>query len=274
MNNRDFIDAVTRDVRVLDLGRPLVNGIPQSADHPPFRMSLSRRHGDLMRADGSTGANDILFTGGHVGTHIDALSHISFEGLLHGGIRIEDAMQGGRFIRHGAEEIPILVRRGVLLDIAAGRGVDHLDGDDEVTVDDLEKALAAAGGEINPGDVVLVRTGWGAVFGDRELFEGERTGMPGVGVAGGEWLARHRPCAVGSDTIAFEHVGPSSAGGLPVHKILIVDEGVHLVETMNLEELAAAGVAEFVFILSPLPVVGATGAPTRPLALVRTTASA
>jgi kynurenine formamidase len=273
MDDRELIDALTTGVTIFDLGRPLVNGMPQSGDHPPFRMTVSRRHGDIVRADGSTGANDILFFGGHVGTHIDALSHISYRGMLHGGVRVEDAMEGGRFIRHGAEEIPILVRRGVLLDIAAARGVEHIDGDSEVTVADLEAALAAAGGEIRDGDVVLIRTGWGGVFDDRELFEGERTGMPGLGAAGAEWLARHRPVAIGGDTIAVEHIGPSSGPGRPVHKILIVDEGIHLIETMNLEELAAAGASEFVFVLSPLAVVGATGAPARPIALVRTPAA-
>lgn len=269
MTTRDLIDAITNDIAIYDLGRPLANGIPQSSDHPRFRMSVSRHHGDIMRADGSTGANETLFTGGHVGTHVDALSHISYDGLLHGGVRIEDAMEGGRFVAHGAEEIPVMLCRGVLLDIPKVRGVDRLDGDDEVTVADLENALEAAGVLIDEGDVVLVRTGWGAVFGDRELFEGGQSGTPGPGVFGARWLASHRPRAVGSDTIAFEHVGPSSPGGLPVHKILIVDEGIHLIETMELEAIAAAGITEFVFILAPLPLVGATGAPARPLAVVR-----
>jgi kynurenine formamidase len=79
--------------------------------------------------------------------------------------------------------------------------------------------------------------------------------------------------AIGGDTIAVEHIGPSSGPGRPVHKILIVDEGIHLIETLNLEELAAAGASEFVFVLSPLAVVGATGAPARPIALVRTPAA-
>ncbi|GAB3597042.1 cyclase family protein [Microbacterium tumbae] len=273
MSSDAFIEAITKGVEIYDLGRPLANGIPQSPDHPQFRMSVSRRHGDLMRADGSTGANEILFTGGHVGTHIDALSHISFEGMLHGGIAVSDAMQGGRFVRHGAEEVGPWVCRGVLLDIPRALGRERLDGDDEVRPEDLDAALARAGVEIGQGDVVLVRTGWGAVFDDRALFEGGESGMPGVGVPGARWLADRRPRAVGSDTIAFEHLGPSSAGGLPAHKLLIVDEGIHIIETMDLETIAAAGVAEFAFVLSPLPLVGATGAPVRPLALVREDAS-
>lgn len=269
MGNTEFIASITAGVKIYDLGRPLVNGIPQSPDHPQFRMSLSRRHGDLMRADGSTGANEILFTGGHVGTHIDALSHISFQGRLHGGIAVEDAMQGGRFVTYGAEEVGPWVCRGVFLDIPAALGRARLDGDDEVLPEHLDAALARAGVEILEGDVVLVRTGWGDVFDDRLLFEGGTSGMPGVGVPGAQWLADRKPRAVGSDTIAFEHLGPSSAGGLPAHKLLIVDEGIHIIETMDLAPLAKDGIAEFAFVLAPIPVVGATGAPVRPLALVR-----
>jgi len=268
VGNDAFIEAITNNVRIHDLGRPLTNGVPQSADHPQYRMSLSRRHGDLMRADGSTGSNEIIFTGGHVGTHVDALSHISFEGMLYGGVPVKDALRGGRYIRHGAEEIGPWVCRGVLLDIPRALGRERLDGDDEVLPEHLDAALAVSGVVINEGDVILVRTGWGSVFDDTTRFEGA-DGMPGVGVPGARWLADRRPRAVGSDTIAFEHLGPSAAGGLPVHKILIVDEGIHLIETMNLEGIAAAGVTEFAFVLSPLPVVGATGAPVRPLALVR-----
>lgn len=269
MSDNAFVEALTRGVEVYDLGRPLVDGIPQSSDHPRFRMTLSRRHGDLTRTDGSTGANELLFTGGHVGTHIDALSHISFEGMLHNGVAVSDAMKGGRFVRYGAEEIGPWVCRGVLLDVPGALGRHRLVGDEEVRPQDLDAALSVSGTEIRPGDVILVRTGWGSLFGDAPAFEGQPDGMPGVGIAGARWLADRRPRAVGSDTIAFERLGPSSAIGLPVHKMLIVDEGIHIIETMDLEKLAAACVVEFVFVLSPLPLVGATGAPVRPLALVR-----
>ncbi len=269
--NDELIDLLTHRTRVYDLGRPLVNGIPQSPDHPQFRMSISRRHGDLMRDDGSTGSNEILFTGGHVGTHIDALSHISVDGMLHGGVPISEAMQGGRYVRYGAEEIAPWLCRGVLLDVPAALGRERFDGGEEITVEQLERTLETAGTDLREGDVVLIRTGWGTLFGDRTAFEAVETGMPGIGPDGARWLAAHHPRALGGDTIAFERLGIRGQGGLPAHKILIVDEGIHLIETMNLEELARDRVHEFAFVLSSLPLVGATGAPVRPLALVETT---
>ena len=80
-----LLDLVTRGVRVFDLGRPMFAGMPQSPNHPRFLHSVTRRHGDVVRADGGSAANDLLVTGTHVGTHIDALAHVSHQGLLHGG---------------------------------------------------------------------------------------------------------------------------------------------------------------------------------------------
>jgi kynurenine formamidase len=264
-----LLTLLSQGVASYDLGRPLEAGMPQAADHPQFRMTLSRRHGDLMRADGSSGSNELLITGCHVGTHIDALAHISFEGRLHGGIEAREAERGGRFRQLGAETIPPLVRRAILLDVARTAGCPHWPGGEEIGPDVLDATLAATGLQPQPGDVILIRTGWGALWHDRQAFEGDSTGTPGPGPEAAAWLAGHRPVAVGSDTIAFERLVPlAQPRGLPVHKILIVDHGIHLIEKLNLEGVAAAGLTEFLFVAAGLAVVGATGAPVRPLALV------
>jgi kynurenine formamidase len=264
-----LLAVLDQGVTVYDLGRPLETGMPQAADHPQFRMTLGRRHGDLMRADGSSGANEVLFTGCHVGTHIDALAHISFGGLLHGGLDARDMERGGRFRQLGAETIPPLVRRGILLDLASARDVPAWPPEQEIGAADLQAALDRTGLTPRPGDVLLIRTGWGALWADRAAFEGDHTGTPGPGEEGARWLAAHRPVAVGSDTIAFERLPPAATPrGLPVHKILIVDHGVYLIESLNLEHLATASTAEFMLVVASLPVVGATGGPARPLALV------
>lgn len=264
-----LLDVLSRGITVYDLGRPLETGMPQAADHPQFRMTLSRRHGDLMRADGSSGANEMLITGCHVGTHIDALAHISFGGLLHGGLDARQMECGGRFRQLGAETIPPLVRRGILLDVAAARGGAAWPAGEEIGAGDLQAALDRTGLAPRPGDVLLIRTGWGALWDDRAAFEGDGTGTPGPGEEAARWLVGHHPVAVGSDTIAFERLTPAAGPrGLPVHKIIIVDHGVYIIETLNLEELAAAGTAEFLLVAAGLPVVGATGGLARPLALV------
>ncbi|MDE3167650.1 MAG: cyclase family protein, partial [Acidobacteriota bacterium] len=113
--------------------------------------------------------------------------------------------------------------------------------------------------------IVLLRTGWGAFYGDARRFVND-TKCPGPGLAGARWLSARGIFAAGSDTVAFERV---PAAAMPVHVHLLVESGIHIIECLNLEELAGAGVREFLFIGAPLKLRGATGAPLRPLAVVR-----
>jgi kynurenine formamidase len=259
---------IARGVEIFDLGEPLYVGMPQSPLHPKFQLTLQRRHGDLVRPDGSSGANEIIITGGHVGTHIDAFAHISYDGHLHGGVDAYAAQSGGRFSRHGAETIPPIVGRGILLDVPAALGIERCPAAYEVTRADLEAALKLTGTEPRAGDVLLVRTGWGALYENAAAYQNDVDGTPGPGLAGATWLADFGPKALGSDTIAFERLPPIEAVPvLPVHRLLLVERGIHIIELLALEEIAAAGVRVFTFILSPLKLVGATGSPVRPLAL-------
>ena len=266
-----LLDAVRSGLRVVDLGRMLTVGMPQSPNHPAYWHSLPRRHGDMVRADGGSAANDMITMGTHVGTHVDALAHVSQDGKLYGGLDANDALEGGRYVELGAHTIQPMVRRGVLLDVPGTLGVERLGAGYEITVADLEATVERQGVTINAGDVVLVRSGWGQHFdaGDNDTFRGLTTGVPGVSEAGATWLAGHDVHAVGADTIAFEMLAPGAGHGLlPAHRVLLVERGIYIVETMDLEELARDGIHEFLFILSPLAFFGATGSPVRPLAVV------
>lgn len=263
---------VTGGVRIFDLGRPLTIGMPQSPNHPPYWHSLPRRHGDMVRADGGSAANDLITMGTHVGTHIDAFAHVSQDGKLCDGSDAADASRGGRFVELGAHTIPPMVCRGVLLDVPAALGVpEGLDGGYEITPADLQRCVDRQGTVIAPGEVALVRSGWGRHFADpdRNVYIGQGSGVPGVGEAGAGWLAEQGIVAAGADSIAFEYLPPGGGHGrLPAHRVLLVERGVYIIEAMNLEELAAAGVYEFTFFLSPLALYGATGSPVRPLAVI------
>jgi kynurenine formamidase len=263
--------AVQAGVEIYDLGRPLVAGTPQSSHHPSFQMVIPRRHGDIVRRDGSSAANDLFTMGSHVGTHIDALSHISFRGHLHGGVSVEEAQSQLGFSSHGTEEIDPIVTRGLLLDIPAALGIESCPAAYEVTTDDLQRALELTGVTPMPGDVLLLRTGWGMHYEDTVLYEGETGGAPGPGEAAAAWLAEHEPRAVGSDTIAFDYIPADTPDFiLPAHRILIVEQGINIIEVLDLERLARDEMYTFTFVLSPLKLVGATGSPVRPLALLST----
>jgi kynurenine formamidase len=255
------------DFEVIDLAQPLEVGMPSSPTHPAFEFALRQRHGDVVRDDGMTGSHEVMVLGGHVGTHMDALSHVAVDGRLHGGVPVADALEAGRYRTHGIDRVPPLFRRGVLVDVPRSRGVARLAPGAAVRVEDL---LAAPGPR--PGDVVLVRTGWAQLWADPPAYLGGDGGVPGVDAGAARWLAQRGVAAVGADTVALEHI-PAGGGlsSLPVHRILLAEAGINLIEVMALEalsdSLAARGTTEFLFVGAPLNVRGATGAPIRPLAV-------
>ena len=245
--------------RVYDLGQPYFTGMPHWPAHPPFLFGLTKRHGDMVGPAGNSSAADAIALGSHVGTHIDALCHFSCGGMLHGGHAVEDLQSyGGGLKKFSVDTVAPILRRGVLLDIA---GAAPLAEDSEIAPLQLEAARKT---EIRPGDVVLLRTGWARYFEDARKFVNE-TRLPGPGLAAARWLSARGIFAAGSDTVAFEK---SPVAEMPVHVHLLVESGIHIIECLNLEELAADGVTEFLFVGVPMKIRGATGAPVRPLAVV------
>ncbi|MBD8022741.1 cyclase family protein [Microbacterium gallinarum] len=270
---RPFTGARASGARldIVDLGHGLHQAIPTSPSHPGYRHALMRRHGDAVRVDGTSGANDLLVLGTHTGTHVDALAHISADGLLHGGVDAEAAQRTGRFTEHGVEEVAPAIVPGVLLDVPRAVGVDRLGASHPVSAADLDAAAALLPGgaeDIPEGAALLVRTGWGQLWDEGPTFVGHESGVPGPNLDGGEWLAARRPRFVGSDTTAFEHI-PAGEGHarLPVHRLMLVERGIPIIEMLSLESLAARGGLVFDFVISPLPLLGATGSPVRPLAV-------
>jgi kynurenine formamidase len=252
-----LLDAL-KSARVFDLAQPYFTGMPHYPTHPPFLFGLTKQHGDTVGPAGNSSAADAIALGSHVGTHIDALCHFSCGGKLHGGVDVAGVQSyGGGLREYSVDTIAPILRRGVLLDLAAN---GPLPADAEITPDMLERARRC---EIREGDVVLLRTGWAPRWENARDFVNE-TRCPGPAIAGARWLSARRIFAVGSDTVPFER-SPDPA--MPVHVHLLVECGIHIIECLNLEELAVSGVSEFVFVGAPLKIRGATGAPIRPLAL-------
>lgn len=267
----DVVKDYGRADPVFDLSRPLHQSMPCSPNQPGFRLSLIRRHGDYVRSDGTSGSSELVVMGGHVGTHMDAFSHASHDGRLFGGTDVHEEQRGGLFHTHGIHTVPPLKGRGILLDVPRLKGLDVLPAAYGVTADDLAATADSQGVRLEGACFVLVRTGWGAHFESPEIYVGQAAGAPGVTEDAAVWLADFDLLAVGSDTIAFEQVPGGLGHGLghrlmPVHRVLLVERGVHIIEVMNLEELAAAGLHEFELLVAPLRFVGGTGAPVRPVA--------
>jgi kynurenine formamidase len=249
--------------KVYDLAQPLFAGMPHFPTHPPFARTLTKRHGELILPNGASSAAELITMGGHVGTHIDALSHFSCDGKLHGGIEPVQSYSDG-VTTYGVDTVEPIFRPAVLFDIAKLEGVASLPFDFVIT----PEHLAACGVTPPKGGIALIRTGWGNHWNDSSLFitggAGSAVRGPGVKKAGAQWLSNHGIYAAGSDTVAFEHV-PSS---MEVHVHLLVEKGIHIIECLNLESVAEAGIKEFLFIALPLKIRGGTGSPIRPVAVV------
>ncbi|MFE2336723.1 cyclase family protein [Streptomyces coelicoflavus] len=264
-----LLAALSAGVEVVDLAQPLHNGMPCSPNHPGFRMALARRHGDVVRDDGGSSASETFTTGGHVGTHIDALSHVSHDGLLHGGWDSAEAQRGGTFSVHGIDTVAPMVCRATFLDIADLHGTDCLPAGHGITARELDDAAQRAGVEPTAGDVCLINTGWSRFWCAPQAYLGFSTGVPGITPDAATWLVDRRVRAAGTDTTAFEQIVPGRGHTImPVHRIMLVDGGVHIVENMRFDGLVRTGAVQFVFVLAPLRIVGGTGSPVRPLALI------
>ncbi len=250
--------------RRYDLAQPLYVGVPHFPTHPPFAMSVTKLHGELAWPGGASSASELISMGGHTGTHIDALNHFSCAGRIFGGAEIRQSYSGG-VEPCSVDTVEPIARRGLLADVAAYEGVDALPADFVVTPEHLDALVP----HVEAGDVVLIRTGWARYWNDPVQFvtAGRRTAPTGPGpeLAAAQWLSARKAFAAGSDTLAFERV-PSP--GMAVHVHLLVENGIHIIENLNLDELARDGVQEFLFVATPLKIRGATGSPIRPFALV------
>jgi kynurenine formamidase len=203
----------------------------------------------------------------HSGTHMDALCHQACDMRFHGDIAVEDVERSDGFTALGAETMRPLLGRGVLLDVAGWKRVDALPPNDAITADDLDGCARGTGVEVKPGDVLLVRTGYGSRWTDEATY----LNAAGVSKSGNIWAADRRVAAVGADNMAWDSMqerDPTTNMLLFGHVHLLVKHGIHIIENLNLEELASAGHHVFGFIGVPLKFRGATGSPIRPLALV------
>ena len=248
--------------RVFDLEQLRYAGAPSHPAHAPGFNYFLHRHHARGAPEARTGASGIIVTPEHSGTHIDALAHQAENLTLHGGVHVDEGVQtSAGFRKLGIDTMAPLVARGVLLDVA---GDKLLDPEYAITPADLEKAARA---EVREGDVVLVRTGYGALWSRPD----EYLKAAGIGAGGSRWLVERRVRAAGADNMAFDVMSstpdPELKVTLPGHVLLLVRAGIPIIENLNLEELAAAKVYEFLFVCLPLKMRGATGSPVRPIAI-------
>jgi len=261
-----------RAKRVFDLEQPRTDEMPI---HPAHRQAgysylLHRHHEDEYRPDEAgprSGAAGVLICGEHTGTHIDALCHQSDSLMLCGGVPVEAVQTPRGFTQHGVEEIPPIAAPAVLLDVAAKEGTESLEPGRVVTAADLQECCETQGVSVEAGDVALVRLGNARFWDDEDRY----LAGPGMDGSAARWMADRGVLAVGADNMAWDAPGfkdPELGCSLAGHLILLARRGIYIIENLALDELAASQHHRFEFICTPLKLVGATGSPVRPIAMV------
>lgn len=242
----------------------------------PILTFTSMNERDKMAPGIWEGCDDLVMMSTCAATHIDALSHISYDDLLYNNRPKSSIGAHNGATWCGAEKLPSVVTRGILLDVAKLHGSDRVDHGHAVTAEDLDRALEATGLSIEPGDAICVRTGdlkW-YFEGDRRRYAvGKDWRTVGFGFSCVEWMADHDVAGAFIDSYTYEVMPPESGNWddlLCVHMVQLRDMGLLQGQNWNFESLAEDcaedGAYEFLLVAAPEPFVGATSAPVVPIA--------
>ncbi|MGH9213288.1 MAG: cyclase family protein [Acidimicrobiales bacterium] len=266
--------AAARQGRVFSLAIPFDEDGPQTGaipgrENPERRMLMVNQPFTGDPSDFCT-SDDAVSMGVQAATHWDALAHAGYEDELYNHVPF-DAVTAAGASRLGIDAFGPVVSRGVLADVARALGVDHFEDNHPISGDDLDAAVALGGLTVEPGDVLLVRTGqmhWLRVD-DKDRF---REPTPGLSTLSVEWLRDHDVGAVATDTLVFEPwPGEDAAVVLPVHLLHLRDMGLAQGQLWALDDLAADcatdGQYDFLLCATPLPLTRSVGGPVAPTAV-------
>ena len=264
--------ALARTGRVFDLGYPLSSNGPQiglgGRVNPVHLMSMT---GQSTYPDGGGFADDFIFMPLQCATQWDGLAHVFYDGFCYNNV------PASSITPRGAEKLAIdrlargVIGPAVLVDIARLHGVDCLPADHGIGPDELDAALDRQGVTLEPGTILLVRTGWTQKFTAGRAAE-FMSSEPGLTLECCRWLREHDVAALAVDNWAVERYPSGDPNAImPVHYVLIRDMGMTLGEMFDLEALAedcaADGVYEFLLCAPALKVANGVGTPLNPLAV-------
>lgn len=265
--------SLIRKGRVISLSHEIYNGMPgRQSIHGPFFYLLSQRvydHRPPLRKPTANRFGAALCRVemvDHLGTHLDALNHISYDNRFYNGNDAFEISATYGTTKLGIDSTPPVVTRGIMVDATGGREI--MDGGEAVSLDYVSSYLEERNIEVEPGDAIFFYTGLGRLWHDPAKYNGYFENSPGIGMELARWLAEKKVSITGSDTPATEVSPPELKDTrLPVHQYLITLHGIRLIDNINLNELASEGVSEFMFTLAPLKIRGATASPVAPLAI-------
>ena len=263
--------TVLRAARLIKTGEVFELGYELSSEIPFF----GNRRFDVFvkRTNPTPGTNQrasneelVVTELGQVGTQLDGFAHQTIGNDLYNCNKLEETATRTGFSKLGIENTGTLMTRGVLIDVAALKGLEMLGETYEITAQDLQDALQKENLKLETGDAVIINTGWGKLW-RKDNVRYLKTN-PGIGLGAAEWLIKQNPMIVASDNWSVEVVhNPDPQLNETVHQLLLTVNGIHMLESLKLDELAAKRVWEFAFIVEPLKIKGATGSTVTPAAI-------
>ena len=254
-----------RTGETFELGRVLRPDMPLSSGR---RFQIETKRTNMNAGSNRRGSNEeIVFSEiGQVGTQFDGFTHQTIGDSLYNCVKLGDVATRTGFTKLGIEQVGTLITRGVLIDVAALKGVAMLDDMYPITAADLQQALQRQKLTLQPGDAVIFHTGWGRLW-DTDAARYLKSN-PGLTVGAAEWLAKQDPMLIGADNGPIGVTPePEPNLNLPVHQIALVVNGIHLLENLKLDELAGKQIYEFALIVQPLKIQGGTGSTVAPTAV-------
>lgn len=264
-------ETVLRATRLIKTGHIIELGQVLKATMPFFgtrSLVVQTKRTVVYPQTNHRGSNEEYITGelGQIGTQFDGFAHQTIGNSLYNCFKLDEIATRDGFKKLGIEKVGSLMTRGVLIDIAGLKGVEMLPDNHEITVAEIEQALSKQKLVLHPGDAIIIHTGYGKLWNRDNSRYGKS--HPGIGIAAANWLAKQDPMLVGSDNGAIEvNPNPDPTISLPVHQIMLVINGIHLLENMKLDELVAKGIQEFALIVQPLKIQGGTGSTVAPIAV-------
>ena len=255
-----------RTGEVIELGQVL-----DPANMPFFpgrQLSILTKRTNVLPQSNRRISNEEMVIGemSQIGTQFDGFSHQGIDNGFYNCFKQDQIATRNGLTKLGIENVGAFITRGVLIDVAALKGVEMLPDGYEISTQDLQAALKRQNLTLQAGDAVIINTGWGKLWG-KDNVRYTKTD-PGIGIAAAEWLAKQNPMLIGSDNWSVEvNPNPDPKISSPVHQILLAVNGIHILESLKLDELTAKRVNEFAFILEPLKLKGATGSTVAPIAV-------
>ncbi len=275
IDNKKVLEAlkIPEAGKIYRMSHTVFNGMADRPTHGPYFFDIMLRPGDngfTEKYDNKYGPSlGRLEMSDHTGTHLDALSHMAYDGKFFNNVPVKDVIKNTGYSKMGIENAGPIITKGIMVDAASIAGTDLIRGEIPIEVSDVKGFLKDNNIVPEKGDAMFFYTGASILFSEPEKYDKLYDSAPGIGFDLARYMNEIGISVTGSDTPSSEVVPPEAANTrLPVHQYLIAKSGIHIIDNLSLHIMARDRVYEFMFVCSPIPFKGATASPVSPVAII------